>query len=314
MKKSVVLLTILLIASIAGTYAVYELYVKEKMKALGEHTAQVAQLEARIKIMQDTFTHTQPQMVVDQWRQATQPWAEAVDGRSRFFTLGTLVEPVEIPEEVIPKIYYRNELPKRIQRLEEYAQSKDVQIADIGCGVPAATFYGEGTNPKRDEIKKHFETYDYCAALSRMIIDAGPTSVEPLRIWPQEDVKTRSGVIHKRVTGITMKTTAEPLVKFLDRLSQSDRFFKVDELRIANTNLRDPNPLLSVDMVLTQAAFEPSKKISDTGQAGVAGGGADSQALTTLFGGRRSSQPRDADDAAQGPTKWQQFRRKWLPF
>lgn len=314
MKKSVVLLTILLIASIAGTYAVYELYVKEKMKSLGEHTEQVKQLEARIKILQDTFTHTQPQVVVDQWRQATQPWAEAVDGRSRFFTLGTLVEPVEIPEEVIPKLYYRDELPKRIKRLEDYALDKNVQLADVNCGVPGATFYGEGTNPKRDEIKKHFETYDYCAALSRMIIDAGPTSIDPLRIWPTDELKTRSGVIRKRVTGITMKTTAEPLIKFLDRLSQSDRFFKVDEMRISNTNLRDPNPLLSVDMVLTQAEFEPSKKISDTGQAGVAGGGADNQALTTLFSGRRNTQSREAEDATKGPTKWQQFRRKWLPF
>lgn len=312
MKKSVIFLTILLIASIAGTYAVYELYVKEKMKALGEHTEQVKQLEARIRTLQDTFSRTQPQVIIDGWRQATQPWAEAVDNRARFFTLGTLVEPVDIPEEVIPKLYYRDELPKRIRRLEDYALDKNVTLGDTGCGVPANTFYGEGTNPKAAEIKAHFETYDYCAALSRMIVDAGPISVDPLRIWPEEEIKMRSGTIRKRVTGITMRTTAEPLVKFLDRLSQSDRYFKVDELRISNTSLREVNPVLSVDMLLTQAAFEPAKKATAVGQAGTTDG-AQTGALTTLFGGRRSSSTRDEEERT-GPTRWQQFRRKWLPF
>lgn len=314
MKKSVVLLTILLIASIAGTYAVYELYVKEKMKALGEHTEQVKQLEARIKVLQETFSGTQPQVIVDQWRQATQPWAEAVDGRSRFFTFGTLVEPVEIPEEVIPKIYYRNELPKRIQRLQDYALDKNVTLGDTSCGVPGATFYGEGTNPKREEIQRHFETYDYCAALSRMIIDAGPISIDPLRIWTEVEVKTRSGIVRKRGTGINMKTTTEPLIRFLDQLSQSDRYFKVDEIRISNANLRQQDPVLSVEMVLTQAAFEPAQKASVTGQGGTDGaGGGPSPALTTLFGGRRNAAAEE-EDARNTPTRWQQFRRKWLPF
>lgn len=315
MKKSVVLLTILLIASIAGTYAVYELYVKEKMKALGEHTVQVKQLEDRIKILQDTFTKTQPQVILDLWRQGTQPWAEAVDNRSRFFTLGTMVEPVEIPEEVIPKIYYGDELPKRIDRLTEYAAGKGVIIGDTGCGVPAATFYGQGKNPTATEIKKHLETYDYCAALTRMMVDAGPLSVDPLRIWPEEEVKTRSGVIRKRVTGISLRTSTEPLIRFLDRLAQSDRYFKVDELRISNSNLLDPNPTLSVEMVLTQAAFEPAKKADSVGQAEAGAPRAQGDALATLFNrAPTAARGAGAEEEEQGPTWWQRFRRAWLPF
>lgn len=310
MKKSAVLLTILLIASIAGTYAVYELYVKEKMKALGEHTEQVKQLETRIQALQDTFSGSRPQEIIDQWRQATQPWAEAVDGRARFFTMGNLIEPVEIPEEVIPKIYYSKELPKRIDQLIAYAQDKNVTIGDTGCGVPSENFYGQGTNPPPAEIKKHLETYDYCAALTRMVIDAGPISVEPLRIWPETPIQTKSGIIRKRVTGITMTTTTEPLVRFLDRLAQSDRFFKVEELRISNRNLLVDDPVLSVEMVLTQAEFEPAKKTSVTGQAEAGGGAGQDEALAALF----NRKPREPEDEPQGPTRWQQFRRKWLPF
>lgn len=314
MKKSVILLTILLIASIAGTYAVYELYVKEKMKALGEHTVQVAQLEDRIKVLQETFSRTQPQVILDLWRQGTQPWAEAVDNRSRFFTLGTMVEPVEIPEEVIPKIYYRNELPKRIDRLTEYAAEKGVIIGDTGCGVPSATFYGEGTNPPAAEIKGHLETYDYCAALTRMMVDAGPVSLDPLRIWPEEQLKTRSGMIRKRVTGISIKTGTEPLVRFLDKLAQSERYFKVDELRIANSNLMDPNPTLAVEMVLTQAAFEPAKKADSVGQTEAGAPRAQGDALATLFNRTPTAARGAAQEEEQGPTWWQRFRRAWLPF
>ena len=77
MKKSAIFLTLLLVTSIIGTYAVYELYVKDRMKELGEHSEQKKRLVARIGGLEETFLKTQPQVVLDEWRRSTQPWSEA---------------------------------------------------------------------------------------------------------------------------------------------------------------------------------------------------------------------------------------------
>ena len=114
-----------------------------------------------------------------------------------------------------------------------------------------------------------------------------------------------------------MQITTQALVRFMDKLAQFDRYFRVDEFKISNTDLHQPDPPLTVEMVLTQAYFRPSKK----GAAAAADGGepaAVNQRLTSLFGGAA-----DPTAAARGsksvnekpePSAWQQFRRKWLPF
>ncbi len=318
MKKSVIFLTALLLATIAGTYAVYELYVKQRMKELGEHMAQEKVLHARILQLQDTFAKTEPDAILELWRKSTQPWYDAVQGRSQYFTLGDFAKEVEIPEDAIPKIYYRQELPKRIQSLADYAADKQVILSDINCGVPKADYFGAGTNPEPEEIATHLEEYDYCAAMSKLVVDAKPISVNPLRIWPEKEEEAKSGMVVKRTTGISMQISTQALVRFFDKLAQEDRYFRIDEFKISNTNLHQPDPPLTVDMVLTQAYFRPKKSAAS---AAVVDGGQSAevnQRLTSLFGGAAdaggSRASRDENDEEAEPTWWQQFRRQWLPF
>ncbi len=316
MKKSVLFLTLLLLATIAGTFAVYELYVKQRMKELGEHITQQKNLEARIVQLRDAFAGRVPDVYIEAWRKSTQPWSDAVQGRSQFFTLGDFDQEVEIPEEVIPKIYYKEELPKRIKSLEDYAAENQVQVGDVNCGVPGAGNFGEGTNPKREEIAEHLKNYDYCAAVTKMIVDAKPISLDPLRIWPEITKDARSGAVKKRTTGISMRMSTQAMVRFLDKLSQSDRYFRVEEFKISNSDLNQNDPILSVELVLTQAKFEQTKKAAGT----AVGGGADSaevnQLLSSVFGGGANAQAGDTRERANQPqlSAWQQFRRTWLPF
>jgi len=320
MKKSVIFLTVLLLATIAGTYAVYELYVKQRMKELGEHKAQEAVLRERIAGLEEKFEKKIPDVYLEAWRRSTQPWSDAVQGRSQFFTMGDFVKKVEIPEEVIPKTYYRTELPKRVKALEDYAYGKQVKIGDSGCGVPSADAFGEGKTPTREEIAGHLETYDYCAALTKKFVDAKPVSLQPLRIWPELAQEVKSGTIKTRTTGVTMRMTTQAFVRFLDDLARSDRYFRVEEFRIANSDLRATDPELEIELVLTQAYFESKKKASDTAGAGAAGSPQVNDRLQSVFGGgagganAQGGSRSDRREREPQLTPWQQFRRKWLPF
>jgi hypothetical protein len=307
MKKSAIFLTLLLILSIVGTYAVYQLYVKDRMRELGEHSEQKKRLIARIGELEKTFLKTEPQVVLDEWRKSTQPWSEAVDGRARFFTLGSLVGKVEIPEEVLPKIYYKEEMPKRIKKLEDYAADKQVNVADKTCGSPAADSFGQGTNPKREEIAEILEDYDYCSAITVLLIDTKPLVLQPLRIWPEVAIEVKSGKIMKRTTGINMQIRTQSLAKFLDDLAQSDRYFRVEELKVTNSNLQQLDPALNVEMVLSQAYYVPSKKSA----AAARGSDQVNQRLNSVFG---TDPNRAVLFTEPEPTWWQQFRRRWIPF
>jgi hypothetical protein len=316
MKKSLILLTALLFASIAGTYAVYELYVKQRMKELAAHLEQERQLRTKIESLDEQFFGTEPPAVLEEWRRATQPWSDAVEQRIRFFTLGKFVEEVKIPQEVIPRFYYRDELPKRIQRLQDYALQKNVEVANVTCGVPAADSFRAGSDPSARVIANLLRDYDYCAALTRMLIDAGPASISPLSIWPEQETKIKSrGTIRERTTGIEMRIRMEPLVKFLESLVQSDRYFRVDRLRIANPNLNNSDPVLNLSMVITQTSFERDVQ-QTTGEQTGASKEETKDRLSALFGGNRIRDENDRRkyDEKSVPSAWQRFRKRWLPF
>lgn len=321
MKKSVIFLSILLVLSIAGTYAVYELYVKQRMKELAEHLERERQLTAKIQKLETTFFGTSPQVVLQEWREATQPWSDALERRTTFFALDKGVERVQIPAEAIPRFYYRDELPKRIQALQEYAEQKNVIVSDVNCGVPAFDSFKAGSNPTRAEIADHFLKYDYCASITRLLIDAGPESLQPLTIWPEMETKLKSGgTVRERTTGVRMKIRLEPLSRFLDSVGQSDRYFRINGLKISNTDLTIQDPVLDVELLLTQATFVPDVRRTTT-QPDAGGSAAQNQArIAGLFGdqGLGLSRDRRADEdegeGRTGPTWWQRFRKKYIPF
>lgn len=316
MKKSVVALTLLLIASLAGTFAVYQLYVKQRMKELGENMSREELLENKIDQMQTTFFKTKPEAVLEAWRLETQPWADAVDVRSRFFNLGDISLEHTIPEERIPKFYYKEIYEKNLQELEDEAWQKGTILANTTFNIPEPSSYGSGSNPSAKEIEKHIVRWEFGAIMTRMLMDAGATSINTLNMWPQTIKYTgRSGVFNSRTVGVSMTIPIENLVKFLDRLGQEERFFQVEVIRISNSTLRSPYADISVDLILTQVNFEPSTNRRDT----IGGVDSDKTASTfaSLFGASSgSAAPRDTQPVfgEKELTGWRKFRKNWLPF
>ena len=315
MKKSAILLTLLLVGSIAGTYAVYELYVKKTLRELGDHLEEEKLLQERLTQLEETFFRTKPETVLRIWRSEVQPWADAVDRRAAFFNLGDIPLRVPIPEEEreLAKWYYAEVQPKMVRELETKAWESGVRLPDPAFGTPDPKTYGQGKDPPPREISRHLARLEFGKAITEILIDARVKNIRSLEIWPEQvEISGRSGDVKSRTTGLDVTLSMRDFALFIDKLSQEDRYFEVKALRLTNTTLRDKNANLNVQIVLAQAYYAPAKEAREGG--GEAGSSDEMQnVFLNLFGSRKAT-VEGAKPRTNKKTWWQKFRQKYLPF
>ncbi len=311
MKKSAILLTLLLISSIAGTYAVYERYVKPSLKELGDHEEEERQLKKKITQLEETFFRTKPDTVLSIWRTETQPWADAVDKRVTFYDLGQVPLEVEIPEEErdIAKWFYKKEHPRLVREIEVAAWEKGISLPDPAFGTPDPSFYGPGSDPSAEEISEHLARLEFGKAVAELLIDEGVKTISVLEIWPEQiAVSGRRGDVKTRTTGLAFTIPMRNFVVFFDNLSQKDRYFEVKALHVTNTTLRTPYPPdVSVKMILAQAYYEEAKQAREV--AGEMGSSEDMAGILANLSSLGAGSGFMSEE-----TWWQKIFRVYLPF
>lgn len=315
MKKSAILLTLLLVGSIAGTYAVYELYVKKTLRELGDHLEEEKLLQERLTQLEETFFRTKPETVLSTWRSEVQPWADAVDRRAAFFNLGDIPLRVPIPEEEreLAKWYYAEVQPKMVREIETKAWESGFRLPDPTFGTPDPKTYGQGKDPPPREISRHLARLEFGKAITEILIDARVKNIRSLEIWPEQvEISGRSGDVKSRTTGLDVTLSMRDFALFIDKLSQEDRYFEVKALRLTNTRLRNKNANLNVQIVLAQAYYAPAKEAREGG--GEARSSDEMQSVfVNLFGSRKAT-VEGAKPRTNKKTWWQKFRQKYLPF
>ena len=319
MRKSTILLTLLLVSSIAGTYAVYELYVKQRWKELGDHQKEEEQLRKKITQLEELFFRTKPDTVLSVWRAEIQPWATAVDRRTDFYTLGQIPLKVEIPEEEkgLAKWYYRRVHTKMVQEVETRAWQSGVILPDPAFGTPDPSFYGQGSDPSAEEISEMLAQFEFGKAVAYLLIDSGVKTISVLEIWPEQiAIAGRRGDVKSRMTGLAFTIPMRNWVVFFENLSQEDRYFEVKALHLSNSRLRDPYADLNVEMILAQAYYEEAKQVREVaGEMGPSGNLA--SMFANMFGrpGASVVGPRSPGQVRSDEKSWwDNFRRKYLPF
>ncbi|PCJ65157.1 MAG: hypothetical protein COA73_02885 [Candidatus Hydrogenedentota bacterium] len=292
-KQTYAILFLLLLASVAGTFAVFQFYVKERWIELGKHELEEEKLRTKIKDMEEKFFRTNPEAILELWRNKKQPWMNASAQRAEFFQFIPF-EPTEPPSEgVIPKFYYKEEFPKLKQQLSDEAYNNGTAINALNFGVPEPSIYGRGTNPPVSEILQHMNRYKYGMEMIRLLLRAKVTSITRLEFWPPVTAhKGLGGDIRTRTTGYTFTIRMKDLVSLLDNMRLEDQYFNIEAIKITNQNLRDANHILNVEMVVKQAGYKPISE-AEAASALTADGGSN-QLLTNLFGGglrRNATEP-----------------------
>lgn len=308
MKKGTVIATLILLVALAGAGAVYQFYVKELLAKFQEHQVQEAKLTAKIKDMKETFSGTRPELVLATWRGETQPWVDAVARRSRFFNLGEIPLNVLVPEERIPKFYWREEYPKREEKLRLDAWDSSCTLGNVGFGLNSTV---EGRNPSREQVSEWLTTFEFGAAMTRLLIRANVASIDEVNLWEPRPGK---GNMEIRTTGLSFTVPSmKELATFLESLRHRDRYFSVEALSVSNRTLRDPYSPLQVDMILSQAIYLGR----DKGGGGAVAGGPPGPGLGPGNAQQRFSSffaTRGGSPQTKERSWWQNFRKKWLPF
>lgn len=263
MKRSYIIMSVLLLASSAGTYFVFAKYIRPMQQQLIEHEKEAAVIEERIKKLQVTFDSTQPEAVISVWEDAKQPWVNASKARTGYFKIEEIAE-IEMPEGEIPRFWYREEFPKLEDGLFQRAAEKRIQLLDIDFGVNKPPFY-EGKNPSAEEIQVEINKFKYGIAMTELIFDANPTVVSQVNIWPIQNLHNgKSGELFMRTIGYKITITYEELVKFLQKLSSSESYITVNAVKITKSQLRNERGLLNVELLLSDANFIPKTSTLDS--------------------------------------------------
>jgi hypothetical protein len=294
MKKSQIIITLVLIASIIGTFAVYQLYVKVRYTELKDHKNEEAKLRAKIDLLSDKFHQTKPEIVLELWNSRKQPWFSSIKQRTEYFQLRD-IEEIKVPDDVIPRIWYGEEYPKLEKKLEEMALASGTELnaSTVKFGVKTPADYPPGTNPRRNEIQANIDLYLYGIEMTRLLIDHKAAQIDNIVMWnPRENPRGRTGTIKKSTTGYDFDITWANLTSLLESLRTNDRHYTVETIKIIQDKMRIKNDPLKVSMVVTQAWYSPTETTALTADGEPAATGQPGQPsqrasamLNDLFGG-----------------------------
>lgn len=254
-KRAHIIAFLALAIALGGVGAVYQFYVKERLRELAEHEAEKKQLETRIAQLREQFSDTKPGVMVNIWQTAAQPWSETVLQRSLLFQPGVeIARSQPIPENTIPRFYYAEVYPEKVEALEKERLKKNtIFTANFGVDTPADI---SGRNPSRQEVQGWLRQMDAYTAAAKLLIDANAIEIKRINMWPpRQGPSGRLGHVEYRTIGYEFTMGVREFMMFLDDLRLRRQYFNVDGFWIYNETLRYPNVPLNVQMLITHAQF-----------------------------------------------------------
>ncbi|MBN2464916.1 hypothetical protein JXD38_04760 [candidate division WOR-3 bacterium] len=249
------LIGILMVLVVAGGgFGVYKFYYEPTLEKYQQDEAFYNQLLDKYNHFNDVFSGTEPQVVLDEWRQRVQPWQNAVDDRKSFFQVGDAMDVDPVPEEVLAKFYYEEKFGQAMNAMLEDVYRRGIMVDyQQTWGAPRP---GELTNRSvsNEEVVEWLRTIKYGQSIVRGLMDAGANPIYEVNLWPQ---RTELGILRMRTTGLRFQMTMANLVKFVnERTSDIQQYTSVDAIQVTNSNLvGSTDPLLNVAMIITEATY-----------------------------------------------------------
>lgn len=248
---------IIVIGVIGG---VYQFYYKQKVAEYNEAAETLETYKTVLDRLEKTFENHDPAVLIQHYNMQVQPLAEDVVRRAQFFNIGDVLDVEPVPENVMLRFYYEEQFNKLMQDFHQDANSR-VPF----CEYPRTTTYGaprpeelEGRRLEPGMILGYLQRLRFGNAAMKMLFDAKAKYIVDVQIWrPRPGA---NGMLLERTVGLHFFMDLKDLVKFLDELRLSDRYYNVNGLRIQNRMMISAaEPPVEVEMLLTQAQYTPPK-------------------------------------------------------
>jgi hypothetical protein len=257
MKKSYIFMVVFLLIASVATYISYEKYFKPIQVELMENLALADRLKSKIRNLETTFNKIQPPVLIEALNEQKGPWLTSSRQHLTYFN-SEEIEKAEMPEGVLPSFWYPEEYRRIQTELEQFAREQGVLLQTLDFGIMPPLYFSS-SSPTRKQVLDEVDKFNTGIALAKYILAAKPKTLEQMSIWPERTVHTgRSGKIVVQTAGYKIRILNEDLLRFLDRVNQSDTYVNIDGIKIINQELRNPNALYEVDILISTAKMVKS--------------------------------------------------------
>lgn len=262
MNRDRVIYVSILILMISVCLGVYQFYFKAKLVKYAEDKALLEALNSTYSNLNSTFKDEEPDAVIQQHKAVVESWKDAISARMPYFDDSEWREYEKPPEDVfILQFWYGEQTAKMTKAFWEKAQKKygaqvyqsiptDLQTM---LGVPyAEQWQGYDITPKL--VTDSLERLRYGLSIFELLMDGNAKYIRQVSIYePQTSGFIGSTVENWRV-GVAFAMEMEDLVKFMDKLRMSDKYFNVEGIKITHPYIMMKyEPVMQVEMFLVRA-------------------------------------------------------------
>lgn len=306
MKRERLIWGSILFLALAGFFSVYQFYFKEKLAAYARDTIARNHAEEAYKKLSQVFQETDPDGVIDMWRNVVQPWKDAVLDRGKFFNDGGWWEHTKPSEEVpILRFWYDEQVQKELTKL--YTEAQNVpglqqfpQYVDLIKEFKVATLADfQNRDVSAQEVNKELGKLAFGMNVCRMLFKAKAKVINQVWLWPGRELKEHEGLIRMWTVGLDVGMDMKSLVTMIEEnLRTAPRFFTIEGIKIQYPYVGyNVEPVLRVQMLLTSSSFVEAK-------AGTDEGGTSGNVVTTFGLNGKGKTPPPKEEPPTGFWAW----------
>jgi len=244
----------IVLAGVCG--AVYQFYFKERLQTYADNREKYEKLSAQLKRIGTVFNKTKPDAVVSMWSGAVVPWRDAVAARTSFFDIKEVYEADPPPEGVILRFYYENESNRLISQLYQAAASRNPP-----CELPPIvhSYFGSpsmdqltGRTVTKEDVIDWLRQIRLGCQITKLLLDAGVYQIHEITMWPK---RIEDQLLEMQTSGVAFNASAKNLYTFMDKIRLADHYINHNSMKISNQNLLMVEPVLEIQMLITQSHY-----------------------------------------------------------
>lgn len=309
MKKQHIIPIVVLLIFAGCVAAAYQFYFKQKLEEYKEHEQTLDALKQKIKSLETTFAGQdgrpiKPEKFVASEEASIEPWYQAVLSRATIFKMP--IEEVTVPDDQIPRFYYKEVWDPAIREITNFALSRGVQMPPNSSFDTPRPSELENKAVKKEEVQAWMRRIKIGSESVKFFVENGATAVNQIYIWP--DIK-QAGLLRRQVIGVEITMTMPKLVKLLEKIYLDERYINIEAIRIANPALRTQwDPPMSVYLLYSQADYMDASLSSKPVVAAAGPAGAAPAGKGPVWGGKLNKKTPEKKAA---PKSW--WQKLW-PF
>lgn len=249
---------------------VYYFFLQKQLTAYKKDEDLKKAYENALKDLETTFSQTDPQVLIREWRSQVVPWEEALKERAGFFNLSNWTDH-EIPpkEGVILKFWYEEQAQKMEKQLYEKVGEKmgryDLFPQNIRKALGVMTLDEISRMDVTEQlVNRELAKFAFGIKMCELLLDSKVASLDDIVYWPPiQNSPNFEKLLSFFVFGVRCTMTMKDFVNFVEqKLRLADRYFHINALRIQYPYIAyNVEPYLQIEMVISQANYKPPKEV-----------------------------------------------------